>query len=485
MRTVRSQRTRSCLSLLCVILCPLSALVVSHHVVNAVEEDVSFHGGTVMAVSTVYAIFWLPPGTHFEPVGQGTDARFEHLVEQYFNDVGGTPYYNIVTQYSRDGNGQVVPGGPIQNSAELGGVYEDTSPYPTTINGDPPLASIKRAIAAKGWTPNAHSLFFVFLPHGVQNDSPYHTFFMLNGQAVPYAFAQTTTCPDCDATGQSASYYSPYGDFYAYAIILGVVHEQLEATTDPIIGKGWTDSGGHEIADKCTGQYGPIDANNSDVLFHGHPYRVPMIWSNFDHGCVMSFGSVPGTETPTSTPSITPRSTSTQTPPPTVTAVVTASTISTATATATLISSTTPTNTLTPTNPPPATPSITPTAAATPSPTKNPTRQTSVTIDRVAIVRTVAGREQTTKVLHVGEWGDFVVRYHLSHARGHRLKGRLTITRAGRLIRTATLLPGASGLLHVSLNMGGVLRVGAYFAHFTLRLGPATAKRDRRFQVLP
>src|SRR5690348_3393117 len=90
-----------------------------------------FHQGTVIHRLTAYLLFWLPNGYVFEP--EGTSSRFEQLMEQYFQDVGGTPFYNILTQYYDN------QGGPVRNVVTLGGSFVDTQPYPRAATTSDPL----------------------------------------------------------------------------------------------------------------------------------------------------------------------------------------------------------------------------------------------------------------------------------------------------------------------------------------------------------
>src|SRR5690348_8995046 len=81
-----------------------------------------YHRGSVVNDLTAYLLFWLPNGYTFEP--NGSSSRYERLMEQYFQDVGGTPFYNTLTQY------YATVTGPIRNVVTLGGSYVDTQPYP-------------------------------------------------------------------------------------------------------------------------------------------------------------------------------------------------------------------------------------------------------------------------------------------------------------------------------------------------------------------
>ncbi|HET8907997.1 MAG TPA: carboxypeptidase-like regulatory domain-containing protein, partial [Ktedonobacterales bacterium] len=118
------------------------------------------HNGTIMHHLTVYLDFWLPSGFTFEP--NGSSRHFEQLMAQYFQDVGGTPFYNILTQYYD------VPGGPVRNTVTYGGSYVDTRSYPRAGTQWDPLYDsdirdeISHVMGAKhAWTPDPDHLFFV------------------------------------------------------------------------------------------------------------------------------------------------------------------------------------------------------------------------------------------------------------------------------------------------------------------------------------
>ena len=69
-----------------------------------------YGSGPVMRNPTNYLIFWQPAGG-FAPA---FPAGYQAGVEKFFPNVGGTPFYNIVTQYGDS------TGVPVPNSASLG-----------------------------------------------------------------------------------------------------------------------------------------------------------------------------------------------------------------------------------------------------------------------------------------------------------------------------------------------------------------------------
>src|SRR5947209_7054649 len=149
-----------------------------------VTGELTYHGGNVLKDPTNYLIFWLPGGQSFEPAGSAyNDGQFEGLLQQYFQDVCGTEFYNILTPLSFDPNNPtnpVIPPGPgaIQNHCNYGGSWVDTTAYPqagtatqsTALNDGDIHNAIARARAANpGWTQQgAFAEYFVYTGFGIQ-----------------------------------------------------------------------------------------------------------------------------------------------------------------------------------------------------------------------------------------------------------------------------------------------------------------------------
>jgi hypothetical protein len=98
---------------------------------------IQFQGGTVMQTVSVFLVFWLPGypnGVVLDSTVPGGFGNFFSLTEQFFRDIGGSPYFNIVTQYA--GTCQASPINPIcvttnsPQSVQFGGVWVDAEPYP-------------------------------------------------------------------------------------------------------------------------------------------------------------------------------------------------------------------------------------------------------------------------------------------------------------------------------------------------------------------
>ncbi len=256
--------------------------------------------GSVMHSYTVYLIFWLPPGKHFEP--QGNDNRFKGLVERYFQDIGGSDLYNIVTQYWD------YEHGPMQNSVTLAATYIDTHPYPHKGTTSDPLTDqdvrdeIAQVTVVKGWKPSPTTGFFVLTAYGINecgsSDSctfsrngegfcAYHSYTGINPSPTIYAYIPVV--PGCDYLPTFSTHPSPNGDPLADAVISSISHEHFESATDPLLDGWFSDTSREgEMADLCVDHYGAVRSDGSNVtLSHGNRYIVQAEWSLADGTCVL------------------------------------------------------------------------------------------------------------------------------------------------------------------------------------------------------
>lgn len=281
--------------------------------------------GPVMRNPTNYLIFWQPAGapTTF-PAG------YQLGIEKYFQNIGGTPYYNIVTQYN-DTSGVSVP-----NATSLGAPsYTDTTTAAPSgcvgtasgaVGATPkcPLtdadiqAEVNVALAANPqWArPGTNVEYFVYTPDnvgecsgtgsdgnaqcfaitggvGTGEDSSfcaYHSYF--NGTAPPTIYAYMPFASD-------ANCYGPAGIPFPNGAVLDVVisptsHEMIETNTDPLI-NAWKGAGGNadEIGDKCSYIYGYIAPDGTSVVLKGNRFQIQEEYSNDSGNCTKRYGPDP------------------------------------------------------------------------------------------------------------------------------------------------------------------------------------------------
>ncbi|MFI5273010.1 MAG: carboxypeptidase-like regulatory domain-containing protein [Ktedonobacterales bacterium] len=311
---------------------PGGAVQANFQVCGANCPPVHYHFGDVMHRYHAYLIFWQPNGVTYEP--GGSDSRFTSLVQRYFRDVGGTPFYNILAQYWDYA-------GFVQNSATLAGTWRDTAPYQHCTVGqtactaaradrsDPLLdgdiqAEITRAISANpGWQAGSDNEFVVFTGYGAEecftadttSDCSYKTDHGYCGYHSAFhpstsasANTSTTAAPEAiyayvpDAANDGglctfSSFTSPNHDAVADSTINIASHEQFESISDPLPqdAPGWLDDNaaqsreGGEIGDKCVRYYGTVRGDGSNVtLANGDRYLLQGEWSNAADACALS-----------------------------------------------------------------------------------------------------------------------------------------------------------------------------------------------------
>jgi hypothetical protein len=253
---------------------------------------------------TVFTVFWLPNGRHFED-DASKDPAYEQMMNQFIGDIGGTRHYNLVTQY----DGQF---GNFLNSVTWAGSFVDSIPYPHAgtandkITSDDIAAEANRAAGANGWPDGQNNLVVVFTARGVRISSGtgkepcgFHGHVDDSGPMGTRTYAEiasvvapkTSTddginCDIPDGMNTSAQDGS----------VNTLSHEMFETVTDPT-GHTWA-AGSDEMADKCEydavhdSRFAPRNQPNqkgADLYLNGHAYTVQQEWSNAAHTCAMDY----------------------------------------------------------------------------------------------------------------------------------------------------------------------------------------------------
>ncbi|HYM15812.1 MAG TPA: carboxypeptidase regulatory-like domain-containing protein [Dehalococcoidia bacterium] len=261
-------------------------------------DNLAYHGGPVMHTTTTYAIYWLPPGAT-------TTATYQPLINRFLGDVGGTPLYNILTQYPD------TCCAPL-NTSTFGGAWVDTRPYTRAGSLADPLldtdiqGEVQQALLQNpSWlAPGPNTMYFVFTGSGVNSCYDGTKTMCFGSQYCAYhAFYGTMIYANMPYGASSICVVgtSPNGDVAADSEINLISHELLEAANDPQL-SAWYDSSGYEIGDKCAWSFGPLAGDGSDVVLTSHPYIVQTEWSNAESGCALAYppaasGAISGTVT--------------------------------------------------------------------------------------------------------------------------------------------------------------------------------------------
>jgi hypothetical protein len=335
-------------------------------------NNLAYFGGPIVHTIHNHIIWWLPqagtttysdgssctvPGTisySYEQPASGTiaigalpggsmgDTGYKSIIAQYFSDVAGTSFYNLLGQYAD------LENGAPSNSADLAGQWTDKCGYtstPSTTTGPVPggteaapvyqtdiQAEVQRAMKVNNWPSGLNNQYFVYTGYGVADC------FAPPGQAA--------LTPTCSVAGPNPGYCAYHGDFmdgagnyvlYAdmadgafaanstgvnlcYTAPIGVTdpshavngtaitdpiadaevsitsHEQFETVNDAEVGTAqqyapplaWYDIVNGEIGDKCAYIYGKYASDGSNIVLHGNHYIVQTEYSNWDNGCALT-----------------------------------------------------------------------------------------------------------------------------------------------------------------------------------------------------
>jgi hypothetical protein len=285
-----------------------------------------YNGGPVMRNPTNYLIFWVPqsPLGPANNVSAGFPAGFQAGIETFFQNLGGTPFYNIVTQYN-DSSGAVVPNAeslgasswtdtttiaPSGCDGTAAGTYGSTPHCP--LQDSDIQAEVTTALAANpAWIqpPQINVEYFVFTPTGIGECSnqvsgvwqcfvgsgptqagvfcAYHSAFNTSSSnGTIYAYEPFSVDSNCH--GSNVGPTPNLNNYPTSAAVDGQIsqisHEMIESNTDPLPGANtaWQGAlgGADEIGDKCSYDYGYVAPDGTDVVLNGNRYQIQQEFSN-------------------------------------------------------------------------------------------------------------------------------------------------------------------------------------------------------------
>lgn len=281
-------------------------------------HHMTFHGGKIMPTSSVYNIFWLPAGQHFESAATAaSDTAYQNLLNQFFSDVGNSDLMEVmrITPGS-DGTPTLAP------TNRLAGSYTDTTAYPHAGSAADPLqdadisAAVARAATTNGWTKDINHLYMVYTAYGIDECNSatscnfpvtatptaptsgfaycaYHTY---TGSTY-YAFQGDDSSEAYGGSGCSLS-TSPNGDAAADSEVSTASHEYFEALTDPELNAWYNVDGAGENGDLCAYNTGPTNAIGANLYLQGHAYVIQREWHNVLDTCTMDSNAADTSDVP-------------------------------------------------------------------------------------------------------------------------------------------------------------------------------------------
>jgi len=237
----------------------------------------------------VYLVFWGSQWSN-DPSGEAT------LLQNFFNNVGGSSWNNTVTQYCQGvAKGSVTCSGG-QNVTNPTGVlagfwYDNGSSAPRRPTQSQLAAEAVRAAGHYGNTTVASNATVQYVVATSTGNSS-------RGFGTSYcAWHSSTTSSYGDVAYTNLPYITDAGascgaNFNGLGATAGVTivggHEFAETETDQYPNGGWLDSSGSEIGDKCA-----WNAASTSVKMGTSSFPVQPLWSNAANsgagGCVLSY----------------------------------------------------------------------------------------------------------------------------------------------------------------------------------------------------
>ena len=236
-----------------------------------IKSSLTNHGGPVIVNPKVVFIFW---GPSFGNVAS-PDYAYARSLQSFRNQLGTTPEFNVITQYSGIQLAFLGAGAPDW--------FDGTTP-PTNVTDAAVRTVVNQYLSIYPY--NASAIYEVVLPStsysstsilshscwtsGIATYCAYHDDFTSGSSVVKYAVQPYPSCSRCQNPDWTAAQNMEHF----------VAHETREATTDPQ-GNAWYDSSsGDEADDKCNWTPAPFLGTG------GYGYQWE--WSNASGSCVQS-----------------------------------------------------------------------------------------------------------------------------------------------------------------------------------------------------
>lgn len=270
--------------------------------IRAAATPLKYQGGAVETNPVVYISWWGSQWNTGFTTGGYTSGQAQTYITGFFNNVGGSSWDNIDTQYCQGvAVGTIncgTSGTHITNpTGQLKGTWVDTTSVPTRPTQSQIQSAATRLMNHFG-SYNANATYMVFTPTGhsmtgfgtswcAWHDEPTSGTDMAYAY-IPYIPDAGATCGRNFVNGSNNSYGNGYFD--GFSIVAG--HEYAEAMTDPHPERtstnfGWvtsTGASGQENGDLCAWA-----SNSTNITLGAHFYAVQPIWSNASLSCVTSF----------------------------------------------------------------------------------------------------------------------------------------------------------------------------------------------------
>ncbi|KAJ3027663.1 UNVERIFIED_CONTAM: hypothetical protein HDU68_003368 [Siphonaria sp. JEL0065] len=242
-------------------------------IADAADTGAVYHGGPLLANVEVFTLFY------------GADTRYQSKIKAFYTSITKSPLLDMLSQYSEPGyaigRGKLV-GFHVQTSIVAAPGVNDLIDSLTKLVNDGTIHPNSNTYVAIHLSPS------VYLEGACSVYCAFHDVVSINGVAIPFGIIpdQGGFCLGCGPPGNTDAFL---------AVCDSASHELAEAITDPLVGTGFYDSFGNEVADLCNPTFGYVTGANGGI------FLIQGIWSNALNACWLGDGSHPPTATTTTT----------------------------------------------------------------------------------------------------------------------------------------------------------------------------------------
>jgi hypothetical protein len=229
-------------------------------VTAAAKPKLTYRNGPLIANAEVFAMYW--GGGWQQSPASGLIAK----LNKFFSDILGSALMDQMAEYS-------VSGYALGHGKFTGSITVTTPATGSSVDDSAIQSMIQNQIANNSTVPRPghNTLYFVFLPPGVQvrqaGSASCQVFCGYHDSISPQNYYAVMPYPNCQGCTGGMDAFS--------ALTVTSSHELCEAITDPVPGKGWYDDTNGEIGDICAWKTKTIGA-----------YTVQQEWSNKAGSCI-------------------------------------------------------------------------------------------------------------------------------------------------------------------------------------------------------
>jgi len=258
------------------------------------NNGIQYNGGPVMNA---------PHGVNVYLIWYGdwsTDIHTQAVVTDFVTHLGGSPYYNIATNYYDYKGGEKDF---IKNKVTHGGAITDNYSYGSALTDDDIGFILQDSVTSGKLPADPNGVYMILASADVDETSGLCSYCCGFHGYQPVSVGNLTNiigtfvgnanrCPSLCSWESivSATPNSQSTD----GMVDTVSHELFESVTDPL-GTAWINPDGSEIADLCNGVTGPLktlpNGASYNLVLGSHAYLVQEIWVNALSGyCAMRRG---------------------------------------------------------------------------------------------------------------------------------------------------------------------------------------------------